>query len=91
MLYFYINIIFIVHYIIMAHNIRFIFIFFYSQITVYNAFSELLDTQNFWPLRANHGGPEGDTKLSETPSYQSLNVGMSVPCYKHFYAYNNLV
>ena len=23
----------------------------------------------FWPLRANHGGPSRDTKLSETPSY----------------------
>ena len=48
-------------------------IFFYGQIPVYNAFSELLETQNFQiffcPLRANHGGPSRDTKLSETPSY----------------------
>ena len=47
--------------------------FFYGQIPVYNAFSELLETQIFqnifWPLRANHGGPSSDTKLSETPSY----------------------
>ena len=51
----------------MAHNM----IFFYSQIPVYNEFLELLETQNL------NGGPSRDTKLSETPSYQSLNVDMS--------------
>ena len=61
----------------MAHNM----IFLYSQILpVYNAFFELLETQNFkkiFGFSANHGGPLRDTKLSETPSYQSLNISMS--------------
>ena len=49
----------------MTHNM----IFFYGQIPVYNAFSELLERPKISKKLFNHGGPSRDNKLSETPSY----------------------